>query len=134
MQRFAAERLQDLDEVFHWYELQLALLNDEDRRLPELLAGYAIHDRYRDFTLGELREQFASARKHLQYAAMLHLLTTTEALLPVAFDELSKRKTKSRIFAQFRKIARERGKKIRLEEDILEHLDRGVSCNGSLHS
>jgi hypothetical protein len=120
MQRFEAERLQDLDEVFHWYELQLVLLNDEDRRLPELLAGHAIPERYRDLSLDELREQFASARKHLRYAAMLHLLTTTEALLRVAFEELSKRKTKSAIFARFRKIARERGKKIRLEEDILD--------------
>jgi hypothetical protein len=50
---------------------------------------------------------------------MLHLLTTTEALLRLAFDDLSKRQTKPAIFRRFRKTKRERGKKIRLEEDIL---------------
>jgi len=120
MPRFEAERLQDLDEVFRWYELQLLLLNEEDRRLPELLtSGDLIPERYRDESLGELREQFASARKHLQYAAMLHLLTTTEALLRLAFEALSKRKTKPAIFRQFRRIKRERGESIRLEDDIL---------------
>ena len=85
MPRFEAERLQDLDEVVRWYELQLLLLNEEDRRLPGLLLDDLIPERYRDESLDDLREQFASARKHLQYAAMLHLLTTTEALLRLAF-------------------------------------------------
>src|SRR5438132_615042 len=71
MPRFEAERLQDLDEVFRWYELQLPLLNEEDRRLPQLLSGDLIPERYRDESLDELRELFAAARKHLQYAAML---------------------------------------------------------------
>jgi hypothetical protein len=119
MQRSEEERLQDLDQVFSWYELQLILLNEEDRRLPQLLSGATTPERYRDESLEELREQFSSARKHLLYAAMLHLLTTTEALLRLAFDDLSKRQTKPAIFRRFRKIERERGKKIRLEEDIL---------------
>jgi hypothetical protein len=119
MPRFEAERLQDLDEVVRWYELQLLLLNEEDRRLPRLLLDNPIPERYRDESLDDLREQFASARRHLQYAAMLHLLTTTEALLRLAFEDISKRKTKSVIFRRFRKIGRERGGKIRLEEDIL---------------
>jgi len=120
MPRFEAERLQDLDEVFGWYELQLLLLNEVDRQLPQLLSGDFIPEIYRDESLGELRKQFASARKHLRYAAMLHLLTTAEALLRLKFEHLSKRKTKPAIFRQFRKIGRERGEKIRLEEDILD--------------
>jgi len=119
MPRFVAERLQDLDEVIRWYELQLLLLNEEDRRLPQLLSSVLIPERYRDQSLEELRAEFASSRKHLQYAAMLHLLTTTEALLRMAFQDLSKRKTKPAIFREFRKLNRERGEKIRLEEDIL---------------
>src|SRR5579871_511258 len=120
MPKFEAERLQDLDEVFGWYELQLLLLNEKDRRLPQLLSGGSIPDTYRDQSLDELRTRFASARKHLRYSAMLHLLTTTEALLRLAFEEFSKRKIKPPIFRRFRKIRRERGKKIRLEEDILD--------------
>jgi len=104
MSRFEAERLQNLDEVFQWYELQLLLLNEEERRLPQLLSSNQIPERYRDQTLDELREQFASARKHLQYAAMLHLLTTTEALLRLAFEDISERKTKPTIFRRFRRI------------------------------
>ena len=119
MQRFEAERTQNLDGVLRWYELQLTLLIEEDRRLPQLLELDAAPDRYRDQTLEELRQAFASARKHLQYAAMLHLLTTAEALLHLAFDDLSKHERKPAISRQFRKIGRERGFKIRLEEDIL---------------
>ncbi len=50
---------------------------------------------------------------------MLHLLTTTEALLRLAFEDLSTRQTKPAIFRRFRKIGRERRGKVRLEEDIL---------------
>jgi hypothetical protein len=120
MPRFEAERLQDLDEAFRWYELQLLLLNEVDRQLPQLLSGELIPDIYRDESLNELRERFASARKHLQYAAMLHILTTAEGLLRLDFERLSKRKTKPAIFPRFRKIGRERGEKVRLEEDILD--------------
>lgn len=119
MPRFEAERIQDLDEAFRWYELQLLLLNEEDRRLPQLLSGESAPERYRDQSLDELRQLFASARKHLRYAALLHLLTTTEALLRLAFEDLSSRQTKPAIFRRFRSIERERGEKIRLEEDIL---------------
>ncbi len=119
MSRFEAERLQDLDEVFRWYELQLFLLNEEERHLPKLLLGEFIPEIYRDESLDELHNRFASARKHLRYAAMLHLLTTAEALLRLDFERLSKRKTKPAIYRQFRKVGRERGEKIRLEEDIL---------------
>lgn len=120
MPRLEAELHPDLDEVFRWYELQLLLLNEEDRRLPQLLSSEAIPDRYRDESLEELRQQFAAARKHLRYAAMLHLLTTTEALLRLAFETLSKRQTKPAISSRFRRIGRQRGEKIRLEEDILD--------------
>src|ERR1700689_2705639 len=109
MPRFEAERLQNLDEVLRWYELQLPLLNEENRRLPQLLSSDGIPERYRDQSLEDVRQQFASARKHLQYAAMLHLLTTVEALLRLAFEDISKRKTKTAIFRRFRKIGGERG-------------------------
>jgi hypothetical protein len=120
MPRFEAELDPNLDEVFRWYELQLVLLNEVDRRLPELFEADEVPERYRDESLDELRQRFAAARKHLQYAAMLHLLTTAEALLRLAFESLSNRKTKPAIFRQFRRIGRERGEKIRLEEDILD--------------
>jgi hypothetical protein len=119
MPRFEAERLQDLDEAFRWYELQLVLLNEEDRRLPHLVSIGLIPNRYRDKSLDETRQEFASARKHLRYVAMLHLLTTTEALLRLAFKDLARRRNKPEISRRFRKIKRERGEKIRLEEDIL---------------
>ena len=120
MPRFEAERTQDLGEVLRWYELQLLLLKEEDRRLPHLLSDDLIPERYRDQSIEELRQQFASARKHLRYAAMLHLLTTTEALLRLGFEDLSRRKTKPAIFRRFRQIERDRREKIRLEEDILD--------------
>ena len=120
MPRFEAELDSNLDGVFRWYELQLLLLNEEERRLPQLFSGDVIPERYRDATLDELRQRFAAARKHLRYAAMLHLLTTTEALLLLQFESLSERKTKPAIFRRFRQIGRDRGEKIRLEEDILD--------------
>ncbi len=120
MPRFEAELDPNLDEVFRWYEVQLLLLNEVDRRLPQLLSGGEIPELYRDESLDELRSRFAAARKHLRYAAMLHLLTTTEALLRLQFESLSERKTKPAIFRRFRQIGRERGEKIRLEEDILD--------------
>lgn len=120
MSRFVAERDHDLTEVLRWYNLHLTLLNEEDRRLPQLVLSGSVPDRYNDLTLGEVREWFATARKQLKYAAMLQLLTTTEALLRLGFEDLSKRQTKPKLFRRFRRIARERGDKVRLVEDILD--------------
>jgi hypothetical protein len=119
MARFEAERFQDLNEVLRWYELQLILLNEEDRRLPQLIAADPIPERYLYQSVDEVRAEFALARTHLRYAAMLHLLTTAEAVLRLNFEALAKRQTKPAIFRRFRRIERERGEKIRLEEDIL---------------
>jgi hypothetical protein len=91
MQGFEAERLQDLGDVLLWYELQLSLLNEEDRRLPQLLLTGPIPERYLDSSLDELRKQFARARELLRHAAMLHMLTTAEALVRLEFDDLSRR-------------------------------------------
>jgi hypothetical protein len=55
MPRFEAELLQNLTEVFRWYELQLLLLNEEDRRLPQLLSSGLIPERYRDESLDHFR-------------------------------------------------------------------------------
>ncbi len=46
MPRFEAERLQDLDEVFRWYERQLLLLNEVDTQLPQLLSEDFVPDIY----------------------------------------------------------------------------------------
>ena len=120
MPRFEAERFQNLDEVFRWYDLQLQLLNEEERRLPQLLSSNSIPARYLNESLADLRMQFTLARKHLEFVAMLHLLSTTEALLRLAFKDLSRRQRKPKISRRFRRIRRERGKKIRLTEDILD--------------
>jgi hypothetical protein len=120
MQGFEAERLQDLGDVLLWYELQLSLLNEEDRRLPQLLLTGPIPERYLDSSLDELRKQFARARELLRHAAMLHMLTTAEALVRLEFDDLSRRRTKHKISRRFRRIGRQRGKKIRLNQDILD--------------
>ncbi|MEX2301208.1 MAG: hypothetical protein WD733_09740 [Bryobacterales bacterium] len=120
MQGFEAERLQDLGKVLLWYELQLSLLNEEDRRLPQLLLTGPIPERYLDSSLDELRRQFAQARELLRHAAMLHMLTTAEALVRVDFEDLSRRRINPKISRRFRRIGRERGKKIRLHQDILD--------------
>jgi hypothetical protein len=119
MLRFEAELNQSLEEVFRWYRLQLLLLNEEQRRVPSILSKETDPERYRGASRGDLQSRFASDRKHLQHAAMLHLLTTAEALLRLSFRDLRERKTKPAIFREFRRIGRARGAKIRLEEDIL---------------
>jgi len=76
--------------VIRWYELQLFLLNEEERRLPQLFSSDSVPERYRDKSPADLRAEFALARRHLELVAMLHLLSTSEALLRLAFRELSK--------------------------------------------
>src|SRR5271165_5291013 len=120
MLRFEAERSQKLEEAFRWYELQLFLLNEEERRLPQLFSSDSVPERYRDKSPADLRAEFALARRHLELVAMLHLLSTSEALLRLAFRDLWKHQRKPAISRQFRRIKRERGKKIRLMEDILD--------------
>lgn len=120
--RFVAERAPDLAEVLAWYETQLLLLNNEDRRIDKLLRSDPdlIPREYFGLTFQEVRDQFDASRKHLLYAGLLHLLTTTEALLRLRFQALATHDRSQKISRDFRRIKRNRGNKIRLDEDILE--------------
>lgn len=122
MFRFVAERSPDLEEVRNWYENQLLLLNNEDRRIDKLLRSDpdVVPPEYFGLTVGEIRDRFDRSRKHLLYAGLLHLLTTSEALLRLRFQALATHNRSQKISRAFRRIKRNRGDKIRLDEDILE--------------
>lgn len=120
MPEFIAERDHDLHGVFLWYRRQLDRLNEEDRLLPGMLTGESAADKYFGATLDELRALFARDRLHLRNAALLLLLTETEALLRIQFAELCQRKRKPKLYTEFRRVMRERGDRLRLIEDILD--------------
>jgi hypothetical protein len=116
---------QDVDEVWNWYEFQRALIGEEKSRVLDAFALGAspIASRYFGRTAEELEDVFAYQLLELSRLTMFGLLASTEAALRVDFVDRVKNKRKDKVSRRFREIfglRREKLRKIRLDEDILD--------------
>ena len=112
---------QSLSKVWAWHEFQRALIGEEHKRLFGALArGERPATRYVGKTPDELDADFAFQTAELGLLTMLGMLACTEAALRVDFIERVSERKKDEVSRGFRDVFRERGKKIRLEEDILD--------------
>ncbi|MGA2619570.1 MAG: hypothetical protein ABSF26_18325 [Thermoguttaceae bacterium] len=123
---------QSLQKVWGWYEFQRALIGEETSRVldaPRDSASLA-KSRYVGKTPEELEADFADQIAELGRVTMLGILASTEAALRVDFIERVSRRKKDDVSRGFRDAFKEHGKKIRLEEDILDvwrkHGDAGI--------
>jgi hypothetical protein len=113
----------DLLQVWSWYELQRALIDEEQGPVFEaMLAGSGLTtSRYAGKTRDELEADFAYQRDELAQLTKLGMLACTEAALRVDFIARVVNKRKDDVSRRFRKVGKARGvEKIRLEEDILD--------------
>jgi hypothetical protein len=113
---------QGLHEVWGWYEFQRALVGEEKSRvLDAIAAGVGLGmSRYLGKTREELEADFAYQATELAQAAMLGMLAGTEAVLRIDLIERVGNKKKDKVSRGFQAAFRERGKKVRLKEDILD--------------
>ncbi len=113
---------QSLPVVWEWYEFQRALVGEEKGRVLNAIAkgeGFSA-SRYFGKTPGELDADFAYQIAELGMLSTLGMLACTEAALRVDFIERVSNRKKDAVSRRFRKASKERGEKIRLEEDILD--------------
>jgi hypothetical protein len=70
----------------------------------------------------EIESFFESQTTQLELITMLELLATTEAVLRIDFGNRVKLRKKDRLSRRFRRLKKERGHRVKLDEDILETL------------
>jgi hypothetical protein len=113
---------QSLGTVWQWYEFQRSLIGEEKSRLFGALArGERLTEsRYFGKTLEELDADFAFQTAELGLLSEFAMFACTEAALRVDFIVRVKDRQKDEVSRGFRNASKKRGKKIRLEEDILD--------------
>ena len=121
-----------LQEVWQWYEFQHALIGEERSRVLDAPAGSPslALSRYVGKTREELEKEFRYQTTELGRVAMLGMLASTEAALRIDLAERVSNKKKDKVSRSLRDAYKKRGRKIRLEEDILdvwrEYGDAGI--------
>jgi hypothetical protein len=113
---------QSLGIVWQWYEFQRSLIGEEKGRLFGAMARgeSPAESRYFGKTREELDADFAFQAYELSLLSMFGMLASTEATLRVDFIVRVSNREKDEFSRGFRNASKERGKKVRLEEDVLD--------------
>ncbi len=113
---------QSLGTVWQWHEFQRSLISEEKRRLFAALARgeSPAESRYFGKSSKELDADFAFQIAELGRLSMFGMLACTEAALRVDFIVRVGNRQKDDVSRAFRKAAKGQGRKIRLEEEILD--------------
>jgi hypothetical protein len=111
-----------LPKVWEWHEFQRSLIGEEKGRVLGALARgeSPVESRYFGKTRDELDAEFAFQIAELNLLSMFGMLACTEATLRIDFSLRVKNREKDRVSRCFRNAYKERGRKIRLQEDILD--------------
>lgn len=111
-----------LQTIWSWYEFQRALIGEEKARVLTGLfqVGNIGPSRYVGKTQQELEVDFAEQLDELNQLTMFALLAYAEAALRTDFLDRVENRKKDSVSRRFREISKKRGKRIRLEEDILD--------------
>lgn len=129
----------DIDSVWSWFEFQIALIGES--RASVLRSDRSVGDafgaalrlsaaRFVGFTRSEVEEFFDAHRGRLELLTMFELLATTEAVLRNDVKTRVALRKKDDLSRRFRKLQKENGDRIRLDEDILGAMkEDGVSAS-----
>ena len=106
--------------VWSWFlQTAIGLRLREQELLSGTMPGTQLEPALVGLTPGELSNLFRSYEAELDHSVSLTLMAATEAALRVDFNNRVSGKLKDTISRAFRAARRNRGAKIRLDEDIL---------------
>ena len=113
---------QSLGTVWQWYEFQRSLIGEEKSRLFSAFARSEsrAESRYYGKTREELDADFSFQAAELGLLSMFGMLACTEAALRIDFIVRVSNREKDEVSRRFRIVSKEQGKRVRLEEDILD--------------
>ena len=134
---FEAHDDPDIDSVWRWVEFQIALIGEERLRILRMfqLGNPIVAERPHEklligFTRSDADEFFDAQKGQLELLTMFELLATTEAILRIDFKARVAARRKDGLSRRFRKLHKENGDKIRLDEDIPAAMkEQGVPAN-----
>jgi hypothetical protein len=113
-----------LESILSWYEDQLEALRDLKNKIIDIIIHSKVHikvnPKFTSFTLDELNEYFLKSEDELEHLTCFSIISSTEAHLKVDYIKRVRRKDKSPIGRIFRDFNKKTGKRISLEEHILD--------------
>jgi hypothetical protein len=115
-----------IDFIWSWYEDQREALLDFRNKIRLFLAEFLQdkeninHKKFIGMTPQEFESYFKESNKELDYLVCFDLLSATEAVLRMDYNEKVSLKLKTETARKFREINKEKGNKVSLEEDIIK--------------
>jgi hypothetical protein len=112
-----------IEDIWNWYEDQKEALRDFKNKIITSLLGSpkTINDKFISLTFDELNDYFDNSFEELEHLVALDLISATEGILRADFFTKVFEKDKSNLGRAFRDIYKQKGKKVSLEEDIIEN-------------
>jgi hypothetical protein len=113
-----------LETILSWYDDYLQAINDLRYKIMNARTSSnsttKIREKFKKLNLKEIGVYFDDSEDELERLVCLDLISATEAFLRIDYHERIKEKDKSEIGRFFRSLNKKKGKKISLEEDIIE--------------
>jgi len=110
--------------IRNWYEDHSVAITDLRIKVISTISDsnnkIRINEKFYRLDLIEINAYFDYSEDELERLVCLDLISATEAFLRVDYHERIKEKDKSQIGKAFRSLNKKKGKKISLEEDIIE--------------
>lgn len=135
---FEAHDDPDIDDVWKWFEYQIALIGESRAHILRLLGSgpslasqvtRLLEDQFLGLTKREVAEFFDAQTGQLERLTMFEILATTEAVLRLDFITRVAARKKDALSRRYRELHKIRVDKIRLDEDILVSM-KEESCVG----
>jgi hypothetical protein len=113
-----------IDFILNWYEDQIEAIRDLRNKIVSSIifsdTQIKVNSKFITLTIDEINEYFENSEDELEHLVCFDLISATEAFLRVDFNNRVDRKDKSDIGKTFRALNKKKGKKISLQEDIIE--------------
>jgi hypothetical protein len=121
---------QPIEFIWSWYDDQKEALLDFRTKIFATVttSSIGVSSKFIGLTTDELNAYFESSEEELEHLVCFDLISATEAVLRSDFFTKVYNKDKSDIGRIFRDIEKQKGKKVSLEDDIIENWKETVTA------
>lgn len=122
-----------IESILSWYEDQLEALRDFRNKIIDTVLypkpDITISSKFELLSLDELNSYFLESEDELEHLTCFSLISATEAKLRIDYLTRVRTRDKSTIGRIFRDFNKKRGKKISLEEHVIESWKKETGSN-----
>jgi hypothetical protein len=119
-QRFSGEN-QDIQDIALWYRMNIDAIEQYKKNILSFLhSEVSVPEQFIGMTVTEVNEHFAILSKEIELSFSLNAIAAIEAKFRIDYLERATDKLKDELSRRFREIFKEKGKRVGLEEEILD--------------